>query len=295
MLVVLSESTFHDGATINGRELASSAETARLFGCRVYPLPPDFSQCEDADGALAYVPDFDPPVSGIWVGYIPSAERYAAVYAAASAKGVRILNAPEQYRRAMEFDQFYPLLAGLTPRSLVLRSLEDCGLVAGELGYPVFVKGAVKSNKEQGWKACVAESEAELRALAAGLLERQGRSRGCVIARELAPLRLIETDYAGFPLGREYRVFIYRGQVVALGFYWDEYADSAALAPAEEERVRALALEAAARLEVPFLAVDVGQLTSGEWIIIETGDAQFSGLSQVPVLELWGRLTQLAG
>src|SRR5688500_10182929 len=114
MLVVLSEATFHDETSINGRELSSIAETARLLGCRVYPLPPDLAEVADASDALAYVPEFDPPAAAIWVGYIPAAERYEAVYAAALAKGLRLLNSPEQYRRAMEFDLFYPLLTDLT-------------------------------------------------------------------------------------------------------------------------------------------------------------------------------------
>jgi hypothetical protein len=53
-------------------------------------------------------------------------------------------------------------------------------------------------------------------------------------------------------------------------------------------------LKAAARLNVPFIAVDVGQLESGDWIVIETGDAQFCGLSHVPVLELWGKIKDFA-
>jgi hypothetical protein len=48
-----------------------------------------------------------------------------------------------------------------------------------------------------------------------------------------------------------------------------------------------LAREAARRLEVPYVAVDVGQLEGGSWIVIETGDPQFSGVSTIPLLRLW--------
>lgn len=37
-------------------------------------------------------------------------------------------------------------------------------------------------------------------------------------------------------------------------------------------------------------SVDVGQLDTGDWIVIEIGDGQFSGLSQIPVLNLWSKI-----
>jgi hypothetical protein len=39
--------------------------------------------------------------------------------------------------------------------------------------------------------------------------------------------------------------------------------------------------------------LDVGQLETGEWIIIECGDAQCAGLSKIPVLELWGKIKDI--
>src|SRR5687767_8856851 len=110
MVVVLSEDSFVDPNTINGRELRATVEAARMFGCRIYPIPLDFAVCETAENALAYLSECDPPVPAIWAGYIPAVERYRAIYEAAAAKGVRLVNTPAQYQTAMEFDKFYPLL-----------------------------------------------------------------------------------------------------------------------------------------------------------------------------------------
>src|SRR5579871_861306 len=71
MVVVLSEDAFVDRNSLNGRELHTIAESARLFGCRVYPIPSNFDDCGNASNALAYVPTFSPTVPGFWVGYIP--------------------------------------------------------------------------------------------------------------------------------------------------------------------------------------------------------------------------------
>ena len=293
MVVVLSEDSFVDPNTINGRELRATVDAARMFGCRVYPIPLDFEVCETAENALAYLPTFDAPVPGIWAGYIPAVERYSAIYEAAAAKGVRLVNTPPEYKTAMEFDQFYPLLGELTPHSVVASSLEELADVQG-IEFPVFVKGAIKSNKDQGWAACVARDHAELATIGRSLLARERRSRGKIIVRRLVSFRAVATDRQSFPIGREYRVFIHRDDVLAYGFYWDEYRDSIALTQADDDAINALSIEAARRIGTPFIAVDIGQLEDGSWIVIEVSDGQFAGLSHVTTLELWSKLAKIS-
>jgi hypothetical protein len=294
MVVVLSEDSFVDPNTINGRELRATVEAARMLGCRIYPIPVDFDACETAENALAYLPVFDVPVVGIWAGYIPSVERYTEIFEAAAAKGVFLINTPSQHQTAMEFDKFYPLLGELTPESVIVSGLDDLSTIEARLQFPIFVRGAVKSNKDQGWAACVARDRVELTAIAKGLLAREGRSRGKIIARRLVKFRTVATDKQSFPISREYRAFIHRGVVLAYGFYWDEYQDSVALTPADEQAITALSIEATRRVGTPFVAMDVGQLENGDWIVIELSDGQFAGLSQVTVFELWSKLAGIS-
>jgi hypothetical protein len=294
MVVVLSEDSFVDRNTINGRELHATVDAARMFGCRIYQIPPNFDVCETAENALAYLPIFDPPVIGIWAGYIPSVDRYRSIYEAALAKGVRLVNSPAEHQTAMEFDKFYPLLGELTPESVILTTTEGLAEAGTALGFPVFVKGAVKSNKDKGLSACIATNSVELAAIATDLLTRERRSRGRIVIRRLVKFRTIATDSQSFPLGREYRVFVSRDGVLAHGFYWDEYHDSQSLSAAEERQITVLSIEAARRVGTPFIAVDVGQLESGKWIAIEVSDGQFAGLGHVGVLELWSKLKDLS-
>lgn len=114
-----------------------------------------------------------------------------------------------------------------------------------------------------------------------------------MVLREVVNLRKISTAYDRFPLGREYRVFLYNHEPLAHGFYWEEQNHGSTLEGEEEGEMLAIAIKASRRLNVPFLSVDVGQLETGEWIVIEVGDAQFSGLSQVSALHLWNRLVQV--
>jgi hypothetical protein len=46
-------------------------------------------------------------------------------------------------------------------------------------------------------------------------------------------------------------------------------------------------------IKLPYVALDIGQLENGRWIIIETGDPQFSGVSEFPLLQLWSRIREI--
>ncbi len=272
-------------------EVAASIEAARLVGATVFSLEPDFSRCRDAAGALAALPYQDKLTPAVWMGYIPTPERYAAIYEAALARNVRLVQTLEEHLRVQELDRAYPYITGVTPETYFATHPSEAAKAIEQLGVPVFVKGAVQSRKARGWKSCVAESVAELEAQIDVLLTLENRSRGRVAVRRLVPLRYTQTGPGGFPQGREFRVFVWqRSTVLGRGYYWDADDPLATLTSVEEKEIQELACEAAERLQVPYIAVDVAQQTDGQWVVIETGDAQFSGLRQTPRLALWQAL-----
>ncbi|HAA58075.1 MAG TPA: hypothetical protein DCE42_25155 [Myxococcales bacterium] len=274
------------------RDLIHATETAKLSGFQVYSIPPDYTRCENAENALAYVPEQAEETPGLWLGFIPSAQRYTEIYEAALDKNIRLLNTPDEHLNGQVFDRAYPYIADLTPKSLVIQSVEECEMIAEELMFPVFVKGAIQSRKSKGWSFCVAESLQELRELATQLFALENRSRGKVIVRELAQLRHTRRA-SDFPLGREYRVFVYQGHIVGWGYYWEGDDPLRDLSKEEEQHVLALAQRAAEALPSSYISVDVGQTEALDWIVIETGDGQFSGYSEIPLLPFWNRLREL--
>lgn len=291
-MIVLAEAVELMPPSASAHDLSASIAAARLASCGVHIIPPDFSLCNTAENVLQYVPEAPQPSPGWWIGYIPDFARYSAIYQAALAKKIVLLNTPEQHLLVQEFDLAYPLLEGLTPRSQVVTGVAQCHCVAQELGLPVFVKGAVQSRKAHGWNACVAQSVGELETLVGHLLDLESRSRGRVLVRELVALRHTRM-HNGFPLGREFRVFLCRGAVLGMGYYWQGDDPLQHLNPVERSAVENLAREAAARLAVPLVAIDIGQTNQGQWIVIETGDPQFSGTSRIPLLELWHHISQI--
>ncbi|HND22220.1 MAG TPA: ATP-grasp domain-containing protein [Acidobacteriota bacterium] len=292
-MIILSEATLQNPTTPSEQNNRDLTDAAQMAGCKVYFIPSDFSVCETAENALWHIPEQPTETAGVWIGFIPSAERYAAIYTEALKKGIRLINSIDEHLTAQEFDRAYPLLSGLTPESRTLTNLEETAPVGEALGFPLFVRGSARSSKSDGWNACVATSPDEFHQIVERYFASQYRSRGRVIARKLVQFKAVRSSDKGFPFGREFRTFICHGEIVACGYYWDGHDPLMHLSPAEATQVANLALEAAARLKVPFVAVDVGQLVNDEWIVIEVNDAQFAGTtSQINRLAFWNSVAE---
>jgi hypothetical protein len=287
-MIALAENPARLEPSASARDIVASTEAARLVGAQVFEIEPDFTRCDDAIGALAHVPPQLRSTPALWIGYIPSLVRYEQIYRAAQTKNIALVNSPEQHQRAQELDAGYPFFAELTAKTVFVTAPDE----PISLDFPVFVKGAVQSRKARGWRACIAENSEELSEKVTRLLALESRSRGRVAVRELVSLRHTRLGPGEFPLGREFRVFLLHQQIVGWGYYWEGSDPLATLSPGEKETVFSLAQETARRLEVPYLSVDIGQAESGRWLVIETGDGQFSGLSQTPRLALWQALRE---
>ena len=292
-MLVLSESSpqlKHSASTV---DLYKATEAAKIAGCKVYYIPQDFSECEIAENAIWHIPEQDEPTLALWIGYIPLPEHYNDLYNAALSKNIRLINSPEEYRTAMEFDKYYPLIENLTFNSGVFDSLEEIEKQKNSIEYPLFIKGTVQSLKSKGIEACVANNSDELLKISKKIFSLKRRSLGKVIVREYKPLRHIRKTGLGFPIGREYRVFMYKNRIIEFGYYWEDTDELSELNPVEQKEIFSLCERVSKAVDVPYLSIDIGQKEDKEWIVIELGDAQFSGTSQMPLNTLWNKLSQL--
>lgn len=214
---------------------------------------------------------------------------YAEVYARLSDQGLVLINSPEQSKRANDLSVWAPRLLELTPKSLIFQGDVDIERVEDELGYPLFVKTVQQTLGHRRDLAFVDDRASLLRSIAAyrGALTLRGQA---LAIRQRVPLRLLDDDVpeGRVPTAFEVRVFVLEGVVVGLGAYWSGAAMP--LREEQEEAIRALALEAYARLEVPFLAVDIAQHADGSWLVIETNDAQESGYAQIDAEGMWHKV-----
>jgi hypothetical protein len=104
------------------------------------------------------------------------------------------------------------------------------------------------------------------------------------------------TSAGGAPICEEYRFFIWRGQVLAGGFYWSDHLEALAKVGVipKVQRVPRLWLEDVCRgLEghLDFYVLDVAALRGGGWTVIEINDACMSGLAACSADELYGNLS----
>jgi hypothetical protein len=96
------------------------------------------------------------------------------------------------------------------------------------------------------------------------------------------------------PITHEYRCFICRGEVLAIGYYWANYVEEPEVRSLVDTRrvPRALLAEVARRVgdRAEFYTVDVAETSQGDWTVVELNEGQMSGLSCVDAEELYASL-----
>ncbi len=227
------------------------------------------------------------------IARVGALDDYAASHARLLADGVRLVHGPEDNLRATRLPRWYPLIEELTPKSLWFEgTAPDPARIGDELGWPIFMKGARQTSRHRRRLSIIEGPDAMARALEEyaqdPILGWQD-----VVCRRLEALRPVEDpDPDRVPSSYEFRTFWWRGQLVGCGRYWWQGVD---YAMTDEERGPALAVaaEAARRVDVPFLVVDIAQRADGAWIVIECNDGQESGYAGVSPVALWQEVVRI--
>ena len=252
----------------------------------------------DATGAVSRVPDGDGTQSCLYRGWMITPEQYAALVSELSDIGWKMLTSPEQYRRAHYLPMAYDAIREATPATvwtmdLPLTRAATQTLVSPFGDKPIIIKDFVKSRKHEWNEAFFMPSAGDLdhvERVTSTFIERQGEDlAGGVVYREFVPLASVgKHPLSGISLSLEYRAFVFQGKLLMSTPYWDD-ADYTEVSPPYEDYlpfVRDLS---------PFLSMDIAQTAEGDWIIVEVGDGQVSGLADnVDVEEFYKRLAERA-
>jgi hypothetical protein len=239
---------------------------------------------DSLDEIIGSVPDGI--IRGLYSGFHRPGDEYQHLYERALKRKIVLPNTPTQSERAMSFTRWIYLLEDLTAKSWAVESGQQLEKVISGLPWPVFVKGDLKSRKDEGWDACVAVNAAPLRER--WRLAQEASPPQPLIVREILSLRR-SRDINGFPCGREYRLLLCYNTVISCNYYW---ARCDPFGEVDQEPLRELALEAQRRLNVPLLAVDVGQLEDNSWKMIEVGDPQYSLYLFTNHLAFWQQFSE---
>jgi hypothetical protein len=226
------------------------------------------------------------------VARVGAFQDYEQSYEALRQDGIALVHSPEEHLLASELPRWYPVLSDLTPKSLCFDDAPSAADVSASLGWPIFLKGSRQTSRHDRSLSIIDGPDAFERAMAAfkadPILAWQG-----VVCREYARLRPVEDPLPDrIPASFEFRTFWWRGELVGFGRYWWQ---ASAYDATQTERRAAIevAMEAAKRLPVAFLVVDVAQTVDGRWIVIECNDGQESGYAGVNALQMWRRMIDI--
>lgn len=217
---------------------------------------------------------------------------YPDRFHALEAEGTRLTHTPEEHERCSTLPGWYPLLLDLTPRSIWFDEPPEATDLGSLLGWPVFIKGARQTSRHQR-SLCIIDGP-ESFSVAMEAWQRDPILRWQqVVCREFIPLRIIDdSDPTRLPVAFEYRTFWWRGQLVGIGPYWWQ-ARPYRLTRHEEAQAISLGMEAARRVAVSLLVVDLAQTATGQWIVIECNDGQESGYAGISPVALWQRILMI--
>ncbi len=209
-------------------------------------------------------------------GWMMSDALYSALFAALVTKGYRPITPPQQYVQVHYLPNAYALLRNHTPESAWVEGKDVSGAWAKyeQLGRPAaIVKDFVKSAKHRWNEACFIPATTErtrFDEILKAFLEARGNlfEKGIVL-RRLHKLVKLADDIRGQPVHEEYRLFLWRGSLLA--------ATPAIRGTGPFEQLAKW--EAIARqFENPFISMDIARQEDDSWLIVEVGDGGVSGL-----------------
>ena len=204
----------------------------------------------------------------IYRGWMLQSDKYQELYASLQEQGLTLINTPAEYESCHEFPNSYPLIKGYTPKTKFFKADEKINWDDIKSAFRRFmIKDYVKSVKGMDFPAFFDDSYSsdEMDRFVARFIEMRGNLfvKGIVL-KEYVVLK----QNAG--VTNEYRAFFLDGKRLSLSKNSNQQTGNTV----PEQLVNNLP-----RLKSRFYTVDFAELENGEWIVIETGDGQVSGLS----------------
>lgn len=192
----------------------------------------------------------------------------------------QLINSYNAHRYIAEFDYYFDI-ENLTFKTwFELFTLPENG--------PFVVKGKTNSKKHEWDKKMFAPTKKDAVSIAVDLKNDSLFDNQDIIVRQFVPLEVVDVGIHNLPMANEWRMFFYKGQLLAKGFYWSSTDKRGVL----EETGISVAQAAADILKdaVDFFVVDVAKTQAGNWMVVEVNDGQMSGTAECDIEELYKNL-----
>lgn len=219
----------------------------------------------------------------IYRGWMLTPGQYSQLYTNLFGKGMHLINSPQQYQNCHYLPDSLQFIEGLTPKT-VFEKLDETKSISAILeksksfgNKSIIIKDYVKSEKHHWETACFVQDASDIEkiksTITAFLGLRGNQLNEGIVLREFVDLTHLAThSKSGMPLTEEYRLFFLNNKLIGMYDYWGEGMYTA------EKPDTTKFEEIAKKVNSHFFTMDIARQKNGEFIIIELGDAQVSGL-----------------
>lgn len=219
----------------------------------------------------------------IYRGWMLTPQQYSILYNDLLSKNFKLINTVEEYQNCHYLPDSLRFIENRTPKTVFERfdssdSIDKLIAKSKIFGQkPVILKDYVKSEKHDWETACFvldASDTDKLKKSIAKLVELRGEylNEGIVVRAFIELNDLTVHSKSGMPLTEEYRLFFCNKKLVGIYDYWEEVAYK--LSKPDTTAFEDIAKQ----IESNFFSMDIARQKNGEFIIIELGDGQVSGL-----------------
>lgn len=205
----------------------------------------------------------------IYRGYMLKPEQYNKLYEFLIKKGIKLINSLTEYENCHLFPKSYNKLKDFTPQTLVFENFNKIDWDFVKQSFDKFmIKDFVKSVKGHNFPKYFdnSYSNGELN----GYIEKFKDIRGNLFTGGIVIKEFVELKSLGTTTN-EYRAFYLYNNLITLSKNSNQTDTT--------ESVPEMIINSIPKLNSNFYTVDFAELKNGNWIVVETGDGQVSGLA----------------
>lgn len=219
----------------------------------------------------------------IYRGWMFTPTQYQLLYKALFERNLQLINSKTEYQDCHYLPDSLKFIEKHTPKTVFQKIKNDTDIeeliIKSEMfgDDSVILKDYVKSEKHHWDSACFVDNvrdKKSLRDKIKNLLRLRGEylNEGIVVRKFIKLKFLTNHSKSQMPLTEEYRLFFLNNKLIGVYDYWEE-GEYKSLKPNTE-----LFEEIAKTIKSNFFSMDIAKSEENEFIIIELGDGQVSGL-----------------
>jgi hypothetical protein len=222
----------------------------------------------------------------IYRGWMINPVDYKILYYDLLSKNYILINDPIQYRNCHFLPDSLKYIGNYTPKT-IFQKIENESSISTLVekvkifsGKSVIIKDYVKSEKHYWDTAFFVENSNDTIKLTETInnlieLKENDLNEGIVIREYIELNNLTKHSKSGMPLSEEYRLFFYKNKLLCIFNYWKE--GNYNINKSDTKHFE----EIAETVESNFFTMDIARKKDGNFIIIELGDGQVSGVPEM--------------